>query len=158
MDTSTLDIYVMMCEKAEEIQNSWKPDFGDTVNRVSLVQRIRLDGLDIIYPGGEGFITKRLCVWLPRQDQLQGMIDIPIFDLFWKFTPHIFTQFSDFPRCSMPFFIFLSHPEDIIELSRDGKTIEPKLRLYSLEQLWLCFVMFELYKKYWNGEEWVREE
>jgi len=28
---------------------------------------------------------------------------------------------------------------------------------HSMEQLWLAFVMKELYNKQWSGEEWVKE-
>ena len=33
----------------------------------------------------------------------------------------------------------------------------PYIRTDSMEQLWLAFVLKELYSKIWNGEEWVNE-
>lgn len=67
-------------------------------------------------------------VWLPRQDQLQGMVvfksiikvdDIYIkIERFYQFVNDVMGDFG------------------------------------SVEQLWLSFVMYEKYKKKWNGEDW----
>ena len=61
--------YILMAEKAEEIQKAWKPIIGDVFM-----------GSDDVMPGRSYAIyiglleNKATSIWLPRQDQLQGMI------------------------------------------------------------------------------------
>jgi len=149
MDTSKE--YIEMCEKAGEIQK-WKglsvkdcgcAYIGDWVYT-------KVDN-DVDYPevGVFGHHNKRemlddTClstdkevlnlnlVWLPRQDQLQEMI---------------VSEFDDCILCMMQAFAkYVDDTITTIEVKEGGKT---------LEQLWLAFVMKELYSKKWNGEEWV---
>ena len=72
-------------------------------------------------------------VWLPRQDQLQEMV------LTLQRTV------SDFQVLLDDFYLFCF----------DGKGHKYSLRVTSMEQLWLAFVMKEKYNKVWNGEEWI---
>ena len=67
-------------------------------------------------------------VWLPRQDQLQEMVGG--YD----------AGFVDWAR-----WLDNTYPHKGF----------PKQRFHSFEQLWLAFVLKELYSKIWNGEEWV---
>ena len=65
-------------------------------------------------------------IWLPRQDQLQAMvIDIGCGNSF-----QLIHGMNSFLR---------EYPQPI------GST---------MEQLWLAFVMHELYQKHWTGERW----
>jgi len=75
-------------------------------------------------------------IWLPRQDQLQEMLDseYTTYDLFDMFD-HDFLESSyggAMVRCP-----------DMIEMS------------WSMEMFWLALVMKENYSKIWNGKDWV---
>jgi hypothetical protein len=65
-------------------------------------------------------------IWLPRQDQLQEMLD------------------SDLPFILVDFYYFAR--DDVPAISVEFTT---------MEQLWLAFVMKEKYNKVWSGTEWV---
>ena len=74
------------------------------------------------------------CVWLPRQDQLQEMVfgfQYPDNDNDTKLAQLI----SDFYNFTMSTY---------------------RRYFTSMEQLWLAFVMKELYTKEWDGNEWVK--
>jgi len=121
MDTS--ETYVKMCEKAEEIQNVLLvrepiPHFDD--EDFMVCHKCKEWPIKCVFSD----CTELTPIWLPRQDQLQEMINennvpaIVILHLFkeWAYKEH------------KPF-----------------KT---------MEQLWLAFVMSEKYGKVWNEEEW----
>ena len=65
--------------------------------------------------------------WLPRQDQLQEMV------------------FSIIPKTALDKFGLIAFMQFASE-EMDGAN--------SMEQLWMAFVMKEVYNKVWNGEEW----
>ena len=68
-------------------------------------------------------------IWLPRQDQLQKMIKYKYGDR----TISLLNNFIQFTR------VCYAH----------GK-------YWSMEQLWLAFVMKEKYNKIWDGEDWAK--
>ena len=115
--------YILMCQKAEEIQ-------GKTLSDDDYC--IVTDGKQELYRGLLGLHKEPFlspvpvkCIWLPRQDQLQEMIESPaiewLLDKFWYW-------------------------------ARQEHNISPTLN--SMEQLWLAFVQKELHQKVWDGEEW----
>jgi len=76
-------------------------------------------------------------VWLPRQDQLQAMV-LPLKD-------------DDLGELHFDFNLF-------VEIDCISKLGDYRLREYkSYEQLWLAFVMKELYHKKWDSEkeDWI---
>ena len=123
MDTS--ETYIKMCEKAGEIQRGkhypktmgqkiifWENDVFAQISLLSINWKI---------------------VWLPRQDQLQAILDYSLAPLgmLWKFYYTVY-----------------------------GKETDEDKREYwcifdSMEQLWLAFVMKEKFNKIWNGEDWI---
>ena len=158
MDTSPE--YVKMCEKATGIQDAWNPNAegdvffiqaglftngkepgnGETIyekgeivfcgdgvcpyNDYPLGQ-VRQDGSRFSYDDGK-------YIWLPRQDQLQEMLENADF-------------YNDL--------------RSLMEWTRKGPSGEDwrsdySSRFKSAEQLWLAFVMHEKYNKVWNGSEW----
>lgn len=88
-------------------------------------------------------------IWLPRQDQLQEMLN-------WKHQPRAMLR-------NMANFVNDGHclslcEEKHGEFKAYGKRISTlHMKNWSPEQLWLAFVMYEKYKKQWNGKEWVSE-
>ena len=73
-------------------------------------------------------------IWLSRQDQLQEMLDV---------------NNSKFVK---PCFMAMNFAEWLNNNIRFSNVD------WSMEQLWLAFVMIEKYNKIWNSEEWVEEE
>jgi len=120
-----------MCKKAAEIQDSWVFARGDTfvhhlegaiiekvLNPIYLFSRNNLGRKGIDYGG--------CLIWLPRQDQLQEMIE-------WK-KIFIVKEGKEYQQRSLG---------DIL------------LRANSMEQLWLAFVMKEKFNKRWDNKKWV---
>ncbi len=115
MDTSPE--YVKMCHRAIELR--WYKDLEDRER----------DFYAIVPDSVEGN------VWLPRQDQLQEMVEP-------KPSPRLFAEFMT----------FLGYDGEHFS---GGYPITRPPDFSSMEQLWLAFVMKEKYGKTWNGEEWV---
>jgi len=129
MDTS--EIYIKMCEVAEEIQGACPIDFKG--------YKPLFNGITYDENAGDVFYYRgQRKVWLPRQDQLQEMVEIkdklrsPLHILFFAF--RAFVQNGD---------------EDAWWDFRD--------EYKSFEQLWLTFVMQEKYEKKWDGEAWIKQ-
>ena len=131
MDTS--EQYIKMCD-CEEIQELRRPTTDGF-----RIENVWEDGDIIKYPQGrvrlfnplwfEGGIEPKQYVWLPRQDQLQEMLKLPLLDLLCRF-------------------------RDFIEF---GKNPSYAALFTSMEQLWLAFVMKTLHSKIWSNEAWVSE-
>ncbi|KKL26811.1 hypothetical protein LCGC14_2391510 [marine sediment metagenome] len=116
------------------IQDKWKPEVGDVVayRNISLV--------DMIDRFSKKHEKHGFGIWLPRQDQSQGMIEWKkyIIDIKWDDHPHKFMW--------------------------RGPYITGELWLWegvkgdSMEQLWLAFVMHTLHQLTWDDEKgWVEE-
>ena len=124
MDTSK---YIEMCRKAVEVQKlrsckeviNWQD--GDFFTESGNVCSHCVECNEIT----------QCDIWLPRQDQLQDMIDWKQYDISISY-------------CSMPW---------VFEWQKDPLEING-VNGGSMEQLWLAFVMHELYQKKWDGEAW----
>lgn len=125
--------YIEMCEKAEEIQKQ-KPKKGDFYawperNGEKEVDVLHEMLMEVLF--GDSIYNETVATWLPRQDQLQEMMNQEfhqLLDDFWS-------EFLEWEWFHRP------------EWSKDCN---------SMEQLWLAFVMKEKYNKIWNGKEWVK--
>jgi hypothetical protein len=149
MDTS--QEYILMCEKAVEVQEGWESQVGDYgFLSHPLDQRIVFVAGEpwslltpVIFPFAIGnnkdLKRKENLRWLPRQDQLQGMVPEI------KNKLHVIFRFIDFLQASYTkktaqrAFVVLYNMLD------NGA---------SMEQLWMAFVMKEKYNKTWNGKDW----
>ena len=122
----TSEQYIKMCKKAEEIQ--------DIMGEVWIPF-----GQDILYSYEDVFAKKLTdngnrwhCIWLPRQDQLQEMYLNSMPDgTYTKIFTLVEAFYGHFEQYGYPSYAF------------------------SMEQLWLAFVMKEKYGKIWDGEDWV---
>jgi len=139
MDKS--ETYIKMCEKAEEIQESWKPKEGDWC--------IDMGDLWILMPNAEHKIctvtpayvemVKENDTWLPSQDDLQKMvIGKGILSGDWLDVLEHFVMDE-----GGLFDFFDAHRVD-----------ETYNYVKSMEQLWLSFVMKKRYNKVWSNNEW----
>lgn len=129
------ETYIKMCDCAEiqglrleRIKKKEWWDEGDFSNYPS-------DGSNV-YAGH--YVRLKGSIWLPRQDQLQEIVEIKTAQ-----------QFSD---------KFLGKEGICIEFldSSVPNALEDYwVQFTSMEQLWLAFVMKEKYNKVWDGERWV---
>jgi len=128
--------YIKMCEKAEEIQKS----------NINIGKRHFSNQDFVAYNFGEGlkvyvcneiswYWTIQDLIWLPTQEQLQEMI--------------LSNPNADFqPLWLISKFKFFT---DRINIGSMGTGIEN-----SMNELWLAFIMKELYHKIWTDKQWKK--
>lgn len=129
MDTS--ETYIKMCEKATELQEVWDIRFGDFHCGKGETEVLLL--INRPEDRGNDYIIKSFGIWLPRQDQLQEMVQT--------------TNEYNLAEMEMRFHEWCVSPLTVYTQTHKHLT--------SMEQLWLAFVMKEEYNKVWNGEGWV---
>ena len=120
--------YIKMCKKAEEIQKVWKPALGHWVHLKSVVSNYKTSLITNEYPPIRYY--RNQSIWLPTQEQLQEMV---------------LEDFSSFTKVGA-FYDFLNYYIKKPECER----IE-----FSMNELWLAFVMKKKYQKIWLKEDWV---
>ncbi|KKM21549.1 hypothetical protein LCGC14_1634280 [marine sediment metagenome] len=140
MDTSPE--FILQCEKAEEIQaghksycDGWKDGdfyYWSVDDRIKVAYTESFDDYIVQHPEQWDFLRGRRVIWLPRQDQLQEMV-------ICHGASDRGALVIDIVRC---FYKWITHTPYNAGLA------------YSLEELWLAFVMQEKFKKKWTGEEW----
>ncbi len=120
----TRETYIKMCD-CEEMQKSF-PAYDDSNYIYNLCRmKVVYSSSNVYWDGGNGLI------WLPTQDQLQGMV------------------ISGHPDGAYQLVMLLG---DFRAWFLERATLKQKFT--SMEQLWLAFVMKEKYNKIWNGEKW----
>ena len=171
MDTSKERIE--MSRKAVEIQEVWEPKVGDYIWRRYTLLGEEIDSqiwdedkrqeiIILTYASSvEGYIHatnergdtriykshndahKSTSIWLPRQGQSQDMV---------------FDKFKEILGTKNNAFIYDEMVSSFYDFCFNGKTTQQwpwNNYSVSMEQLWLAFVMHELYQKKWDGGEWV---
>jgi hypothetical protein len=142
--------YVMMCQKAEDIQSLWKPKQCDfIINLTDLEEGISfcrpaesiVQVVNMYYSEQDGEQYSRECedlkeqaLWLPRQDQLQRIIEPENARVYSFMSEVMGSQYYDYSKNTM--------------------VIAPEL-FYSMEQLWLGYVMKRQFQKGWNETDWI---
>lgn len=117
MDTSKE--YIKMCD-CPEVQGGWVPLIGD-FSYLSILGDVSINcGYNRAVGCGE--------TWLPRQDQLQEMVELNLINRLTTFESYLIKNWY-------------------IRSNFWWKNT-------SMEQLWLAFVMWELHKKKWDGTGW----
>ena len=145
--------YAMMCQQAEEIQSLWRPkqcdfiiNFTDLEEGLSFCRSAEsvIQVVNMYYDeqDGDNYLQecedlKEQALWLPRQDQLQKIIEPDNANVHAVMIKVMETRYHDSSKKAL-----VSAPE----------------LFYSMEQLWLAYIMREKYNKVWNEEEWVTEE
>lgn len=138
MDTSKE--YIKMCEKAGEIQGLRGSGLwvnGDFYTDEILKRPSTPVDFCVFEDASDEPCEMYHPVWLPRQDDLQGMV--------------ISTELieNDILRMIMYFQKFAR--DDYFKDERFGIK-----SFFSMEQLWFAFVMSEKYGKTWDGNDWVK--
>lgn len=138
MDKST--VYIAMCARAEEVQRAWPRAHGDFYadgdGRVACWLP-RHDGGRRIADGREvreegGLVRLIPFVWLPRQDQLIEMAQVPQ---------------RRYAQTTQDYFDWTKTPYRAL-----GD--EPARLFVSMEQLWLAYLMERRFGRQWDGREW----
>ena len=150
MDTTEQNI--KMLSKAWEIQEKWQHQEGDfyfcpgkhsrgVVRILVNVSHMPKDAKTA------SFNTFKNYIWLPRQDDLQAMLEEKdIFALLDLLHEEV-NEYEYIPS--------VSGLGSEIDAWKPKKYYE---QFTSWEQLWLALVMKLLYTKSWNGEDWIKEE
>lgn len=121
--------YILMCEKAVEVQELWEPKEGDVYCHTDGLELTSVYLLKYIHTL-KNYLSKTW--WLLRQGQLQGMV-----------------KTNSYTGTLCLFNLFIKNKYD------EGSTLaNPQFHFKSMEQLWLAFVMKEEYNKIWNGKDW----
>ena len=135
-----------MCRRADEIRRFWKPelgdyffgipqDFADLDFETGIYQFLDCeDDFYCVVPDNYDPVKKEFtgigeddeAVFLPRQDNLQKMIDY-----------------------ELPYDLIKDFSEWTAQLD-----ISMKERLQTMEQIWLAYVMWKNYSKIWTGNDW----
>lgn len=118
MDTS--ELYIKMCDHPL-IQDGWNPKSGDKF-------QVRSSGLIGMVDFPPRY--KSMFIWLPRQDDLQGM--------YFGTQPHLVPA---------QWFCFI---HDEVCINNDYYDD----RFTSAEQVMIAFVMSELHNLKWTGDKW----
>lgn len=125
-----------MCQGAREIRDTRKPKWANLkpgFEDFEVVNDNEGNRWYIETTSMEGYV---LYTWLPRQEDLQGIALKKTKGLHWT-AGHLLHHFN------LWFKDFLDTPNKDIFLS-----------LGDITPLWLCYVMEEFYKKYWEGDSW----
>jgi hypothetical protein len=145
--------YAMMCQKAAEIQNLWRPKQCDfIINLEDLEEGLSfcrqaesmVQVVDMYYQDHESTEyqqesqdLKENALWLPRQDQLQKIVEPDDSKVYSIIRSVIESQYYEFSK---------------------GTYVAATDVFYSMEQMWLGYIMMEKYNKIWNEEDWVMLE
>ncbi len=132
MDTSPG--YIDMCREAKELQISHITyEAGDYYFKGSK-DSSQHPKIEIIADKlvGQARSVDNLVVWLPRQDQLQGLLG----------------DYSRQVEIIRQYLIRGSFSDLLPGLADD--------KLKSMEQLWLTLIMKNQYYRIWNGDRWVK--
>lgn len=141
--------YINQCRKAEEIQKTWRPG-PQNINEKPWYSPgdwyVWEEDEEVYCLGtGEKLRGKFDYIWLPTQSQLQ------------KILYTIRDKYST--KCAYGLQIsFIEYLEktDFGKIKRENDIIPVDIiRTYSIEQLWLCFVMKEKFNKIWYEKEWI---
>lgn len=149
--------YIEMCEKAVEIQKEWKPSEGDFIIRSDITQ----ESLNVVILKQlrdcknfdritvEAQVERNPLTWLPRQDQLQEMLEETLMGKRLRERNRFSWAYREHPEGWMATCI-------LWEFSQWEDKVKGYRLFDSWEQLWLAFVMKEKYKKVWNEtkKEW----
>ena len=138
--------YIKICERAEELQRKWKCELGDFCYRknsgkIEIITAVRQIGWWKTTP-----IKLNEMGYSEESTILAGD---STWDAIWLPTQDQLQEMCDPPLdiLLMEFWKWLPHEEVAIKYT-------------SMEQLWLAYLMWELYGKVWDDEkeDWVKQE
>ena len=135
--------YIEMCRKAKEIQQKEYLSLGDFVywenfgNTEVVRHRYALE---------KDYLKSTTTIWLPRQDQLQEMLE----SLWRKPSIHLGSISHDTIAGNKTFSVISWLGRNI----RDH-CLAYEVKNYSLEMIMLTMYMCEKFNKLWDGSDWI---
>ena len=131
-----------MCDRAEEIQCLWQPIYGDFyadakgqircwISREASAERFK-KGYGICVKNSVIHLSKY--TWLPRQDQLIEMAQVP-----GRRYESVVQDFFDWSK--RPYGRYACH---------SGRLFK------TMEKIWLAFVMQHKFNQLWDGDAWIK--
>lgn len=148
--------YILMCSKAQEIQNQRKKFLdGDflvscRINWESvgeLEKKGVVEFLDThVYNNSLGINDRGLCIWLPRQDQLQEILLGKV------------NYFGYNPNSNGLSIALVKEIETFQGQLHTVNINNYKIPHDTLEKWWVMLIMYRIYDKIWNPEtkEWEK--
>lgn len=151
--------YIKMCSRAERIQRFFKPNDDNICYKIEggfiygqppfnfisheTPGRIKLSTYD---GKQDGYYVS--VIWIPRQSQLQKMLR---------------EYYNNKFDCALndSAFVFIIATDFAGWLTKENSYQKSEFSVYPLnvfetmEQLWLAFVMHNLYNEKWDGDKWV---
>ena len=137
MDKTEQYIKMSDCPEVQKYRKGQK-DFqiGDCIANYLLgkYSKANFQGI-VVFEQHDEIRDRQLAVWLPRQDDIQGML--------------IKEKFGDFS----------AHWDICVEIPMQFVAKNPTLELSSMEQIWLSCYMLSIHQKVWSSEEekWVKK-
>ena len=138
------NLYVLMCKKSKEINSLWGPKLEDKIyekltGKVSLLcfNEEAVKDYDLYMSSTEGRYDITLFtnyVWLPSQEQLQ----------------EIYIKSINKSSTNIKIKTILYASRKMKSIYRHSDTI-----FTSIEQLWLCLIMKEIFNQRWDGKNWI---
>ncbi|MEW6215190.1 MAG: hypothetical protein AB1478_08320 [Nitrospirota bacterium] len=130
--------FLKMCTKAEEIQRIWKITDGDfyIIKKTGKIKPTKIHVLNDWETKSYIIDHRDYFVWIPHLDQLHEMVD-------W-----INWEIGIRKRDKLEMYYARISGEDYRGVVTGA----------SMEQLWLAFCQKILYKKIWDGENWIEDQ
>lgn len=180
MDTSKE--YILMCQKAEEIQANWKPQVGDWIAFPKVYNgkgehpcTCLSEFTEVVGNKNYQVLSYWRCYMLAEANAPSIILKGTNF-LASNWVKHIFELENSLlwlPRqdqlqeivlgtyhfYALPtFFKLFCGNEEMYEGLYTKKGFGLANKFTSLEQFWLAFVMHEKYNKIWNEKDWIKED
>jgi len=118
--------YYLMCAEAQEIQEKWEPQTGDTVkiNGDKKLQIISFtDDKNIHFESKQSYNIEQ-CIWIPLIEQLNKYLKP--YGMWFKFYKFVHESWKEYLQT-----------------------------FKSQEELLLAFVMYYFHKKIWKKNQWI---
>lgn len=171
MNLKNIDYYVKMCKEATELQENHKPEIGDYYYlnwlheaypdfkfrsdiETYLVREAPEWAGDTLSPWAEYFddtvdydTNIKNSTWLPRQDQLQELLKPKHQDIHKNTVAYA-------KGCHPNGFICMCISNEFDKFINSELQYIDYVCFDSFEELWLAYMMYDSYGKFWNGVEW----
>lgn len=151
------EMYVRMAD-CEEVQGQWEPQKGDYIanNEESWKKTSKDSKTRIVKPIGVLILDspnqidrKDLAIWLPTQDQIQGMIREYWAEKLKNKRPKDEWFPGGVIGLTYVLDTFLAWTVQNTSITQESK---------SFEELWLKYYMWLKFEKTWDGEKWIKSK
>lgn len=145
--------YIAMAD-CPEIQDGWKPQFGDYIKSpqgvIEIITKAKELPSSMVKSKPEYLLCSTLgrggeCTWTGHKD-LRGFVFLP--------RQH---QYQDMCQDSYDFVRLSRNFANFVQRHKFTGTLPIPFKFTSMEQLWCAFYMKEKHNKTWDGEKWIKK-